>query len=807
MEQIVRCLRPVGEVDVDAVVDRVGRGEPLRRLPRLERRVRSPRLVVVIDRADRLVPFWSDQLYVYGHLRDELGGSTMEHAWWADGPPEHEDATALAAAVASGLEAGDVVLVLGDLGAYGSKPLRRAWVRLGEALGRHGVRAAALVPTTVRGQAMRSAWQVIAWESPGREPERAAWSRAVRRERSEQLLALLSWTRRIEPELLRAVRMLLPPSEAHVETEADAWNHPSVVRHAAGLLVRAEERLQWQQALVRMLEEPRWREVLQRVVDEVRSWHRPLARELWLDEARGLESLGRGSWITEHEQQEVIALTELLHAHVRKSGSEALALGPTMDVSGWLRRSLRTQSWERLEGTELGALMLETWDAVSPEGERELPPGMLARMLPVRGEVQVRRFVVGQLGEELHVVPEGAAVDRRFSPIVTVAARAQWLQIGHTLHSLRDDGVRGIALPVGEVIELATDCVEKIELRLEPKPAWTWAMGRDRQGLWVQYGEHRLAWPGWARDVGEDGFGLWAVFRVGGVEQRMRWIEPGTFVMGSPEGEAGRWDDEGPQHEVTLTEGYWLADTPCTQALWLEVMGENPSMFQSARRPVEQVSWDEVQGFIGKLNERVPGLETRLPMEAQWEHACRAGTTTATYAGDVRILGDNNAPLLDDIAWYGGNSGVGFELAKGYDSSDWPNKQYPHTRAGTREVGLKRPNPWGLYDMLGNVLEWCEDMARRYEAEPVTDPVGTAANVVGPKRILRGGSWIGSGRSVRAGLRDWLAPGLSDGNLGFRLSRGQGLGQQARSASHQQGRKQGRRTSPASPASVAGKGF
>ena len=98
-----------------------------------------------------------------------------------------------------------------------------------------------------------------------------------------------------------------------------------------------------------------------------------------------------------------------------------------------------------------------------------------------------------------------------------------------------------------------------------------------------------------------------------------------------------------------------------------------------------------------------------LPSEAQWEYACRAGTETALYSGNLEILGERNAPALDPIAWYGGNSGVDFDLKDGHDSSDWSEKQYPHTRAGTRPVKLKRVNPWGLYDLLGNVWEWTQD--------------------------------------------------------------------------------------------------
>jgi formylglycine-generating enzyme required for sulfatase activity len=800
LEHVVRRLRTIGETDVDAVVDRMSRGEPIERLPRRTRRVRAVRIVVVIDRADRLIPFWHDQLEIHRFLRLELVGASLEHAWWLDGPPISGGDVERVAMVAPGLEPGDMVLVLGDLGCYGPRSLRRAWARLGEALGRLGIGAAALVPVPMtRWRAVARHWQTIDWSSPDRPKAGAMPSRSERRERRDRLLELVSWTRRLEPGLLRAVRMELPSAEADVGTEADVWNHPEVGRHPAGLLVPDRVRLERQAALKRTMADPAQRELLGRVVGLVRAWHQPVARELWLDEARGLQSLDtERAWIDDDEREQVLALTAKLRGYVKGRGAGRPSLGSSTDLRGWLERSLRGQTTDAFDHREWGRLLVETWDAVAPAKQRHMPLGMEARMLPSEPDVQERRFVVGQRGDELCVVEEGVTIDPRTSSWVTVTARARWLQVGRMLYALEDEQVRRIPLPEGEVIELATDCVRKVELRLEPKPQWARGMGRDRQGLWVRYGEHRLAWPEWARGVGEDSYGLWAVLRVGDVEQRMRWIEPGAFVMGSPEGEAGRFEWEGPQHEVMLTEGYWLADTPCTQALWQEVMGGNPSRFRSPKRPVERVSWDDVQELFGKLNERVPGLEARLPTEAQWEYACRAGTTTATWAGDLRIRGENDAPLLDDIAWYGGNSGVGYELANGYDSSGWPNKQYPHARAGTRAVGLKRPNPWGLYDMLGNVYEWCADMRRDYRAAAERDPVVT----VGPGRVIRGGSWRGYALVVRAANRLWGGPGHRLGYLGFRLARGQGLRSPVSPASpttQQQGRKQGRGTSPASP--------
>jgi len=210
--------------------------------------------------------------------------------------------------------------------------------------------------------------------------------------------------------------------------------------------------------------------------------------------------------------------------------------------------------------------------------------------------------------------------------------------------------------------------------------------------------------------------------------------------MGSPEAEPGRWDDEGPQHHVNLTQGYWLGATPVTQALWSAVLGNNPSEFKGLERPVEQVSWDEAQGFIQALNKEIPGLDVRLPSEAEWEYACRAGTETLYWSGDTEAD-------LARVAWYSGNS-----------------------ESKTHPVAGLAANPWGLYDMHGNVWEWCQDYWSSYQANAAIDPQGPE---FGAKRVVRGGSWDNHARNARAASRNWLPPGVRYDFLGFRLARGQ----------------------------------
>ncbi|NBC33981.1 MAG: SUMF1/EgtB/PvdO family nonheme iron enzyme [Alphaproteobacteria bacterium] len=257
--------------------------------------------------------------------------------------------------------------------------------------------------------------------------------------------------------------------------------------------------------------------------------------------------------------------------------------------------------------------------------------------------------------------------------------------------------------------------------------------------------------PPFAAAWGDDEFGLWAEFHLpategdGSIVQRLRWIEPGTFLMGSPEDEPQRLDDEGPQHLVTISRGFWLADTACNQALWQAVTGNNPSRFQGENRPVENVSWHDVQGFLRDLEPQLEGVLPGLPTEAEWEYACRAGTTTAFSFGDTitaeQVNYDGNFP-------YGG-------AKKGLD------------RGETVAVKTLPPSPWGLYEMHGNVWEWCADGFRNYDAAPQRDPRGPEGKDA--HRVHRGGSWLGEARIARSAFRYADLPGLAAHAQGFRF--------------------------------------
>ncbi|MDR3638325.1 MAG: formylglycine-generating enzyme family protein [Isosphaeraceae bacterium] len=336
-------------------------------------------------------------------------------------------------------------------------------------------------------------------------------------------------------------------------------------------------------------------------------------------------------------------------------------------------------------------------------------------------------------------------------------SEARWIDFN-------EGGMDGVPFATPTPVRVSSD-VEQVVLGTTPRPSWASAVGRDRYGLWAEFAVERKAAKAPSKRAAKSKKSAPpAAPPAPIVRQRLRWIPPGRFVMGSPDDEEGRFEWEQHPHEVTIGEGFWMFDTPCTQALWEALMGKNPSNFQSPDRPVEQVSWNDCQTFLEQLQGET-GLSLQLPSEAQWEYACRAGTTTATYAGPLKIEGENNAPILDAIAWYGGNSGVEFELGNGVDATRWEEKQFAFDKAGTHPVARKKPNSWGLYDTLGNVWEWCADV---WESD--ADGSRAGADSASARRVFRGGSWNSVARVVRAAYRDHGEPTARYRALGFRCA-------------------------------------
>jgi formylglycine-generating enzyme required for sulfatase activity len=230
-----------------------------------------------------------------------------------------------------------------------------------------------------------------------------------------------------------------------------------------------------------------------------------------------------------------------------------------------------------------------------------------------------------------------------------------------------------------------------------------------------------------------------------GVKLEMVLLPAGEFMMGSPDDDNGAFLEEKPPHRVQISKPFSMGKYSVTQEQWEAVMGSNPSHFKGPKNPVENVSWDDCQQFLEKLNAKVgaQGGKFVLPTEAQWEYACRAGSKTRYSFGD-------NEAELGEYAWYAANSG---------------DKTHP--------VGGKKPNSWGLYDVHGNVWQWCADWYdEKYDAnsaanEPAKDPSGPATGLL---RVARGGSWLSTTRRCRSADRfDFGEPGLHFYALGLRV--------------------------------------
>ena len=258
-------------------------------------------------------------------------------------------------------------------------------------------------------------------------------------------------------------------------------------------------------------------------------------------------------------------------------------------------------------------------------------------------------------------------------------------------------------------------------------------------------------------------------------ERTMLRVEPGRFSMGSPLDEPGRGESELP-HEVEISQAFLLDAYELTQGQWTLLMGENPSTFAGCERcPVERVSWFDALAFCNALS-RLHGLQPcydlefcvgrpgsggyecpdsveqhpsctgyRLPTEAEWEYAARAGSTSALPSGELLELGCGSDPGLSEIAWYCGNAGE-----------------------TTHEVGQLEPNPWGFYDLSGNVWEWTGDLLAPYSTEPQRDPQRKSGR---GERVGRGGAWDSEARETRAAYRDSGAPAERSADLGFRVAR------------------------------------
>lgn len=802
--------------DVPRIVRLVASGRALRRLPRRRRRAWTAGVQVWVDRSTRLVPFDADQADLVRRLRDACGRAAIAVEVLDETDLDPRDPSVPRRLTSRRDLAAVPLLVLGDLGLYGHVEHRALWRTVGRWVRRAGGKPMALLPVPADrwGTSLRKVWSLHAWEAGSRRD--APMSPEERAARRDRLLRLACMAHLVEPSLLRAMRGLLPGVATDAGTEADVWARTGVQGwNPSGFVLESALACALRQTALRNEDGG----VAVALAALIGRWH-----TLHPEALRHVEAAIWAQWWDPTGAVNPGTYADAV-AYLRRAATGAHRADPdgavALTLSGFGAGVVAELPGRALADREIGDSLLLLWGLAQRGRRAPLPDHAsgerLAALLQRPGGT--RWLEVHQRGGRVRIGGRDPSFGATGSPLGAMPYKGGQVLIGAgdrtpEVVSLDDERGAEVSVRPGEPLRLLSDAAELL-LEVCERPQWAEAMWRDREGLWARALEP-APWPGggvfrwldltpvrpvvfalpdpdrdpgasfegfwhgweppaWASRAGRDRFGLWADVTVRGVVQRFRWVPPGRFWIGSPESEAGRHESEGPRHLVTLTRGTWVADTPVTQALWEAVMGENPSRFKSMERPVEQVSWEDCAAFIEKLNAAAPGLDVRLPTEAEWEHACRAGTETATWVGDLEILGRNNAPALDPIAWYGGNSGVDFELQNGWDMTPkedgrWTEKQHDFTRGGSHPVKGKAPNPLGLYDMLGNVLEWCSDWQGSYDPAEALDPVGPAA---GSLRVIRGGSWSLPARVVRAAYRGWHLPGDRHGVLGLRLARGQ----------------------------------
>lgn len=770
-------------LDQRALTRRLAHGKALPRLPRLYQQRWPTRLQILLDAAPHLEPFWADFEYIANYLRDLLGKEAVEvlrfddqlsqgnQLWvtpWLDKQKTEYKPWALPASEVA-------ILILSDLGFHADSTRSSGlWWQVAQALRCHPAPVLTFSPQlSAQGQSERI--EVLKPQAftdgvrLGRYLKQGGFQLPEPHESIEQALCFLAALPIMDVGLLRRLRLELAWGNSTVE--ALLWNHAKTQRTGLGLRLRDEHLHEYQQRYLQQFKHPTqapqfWRIVKQHHADafeglkQLEAWNECLLEQK-TDESLTVYLQSLSATLKQHQKhssfpqaliQQCRSFLRIIPKNVWQSEqqTEAYAL-LAMAYEDELKTGQMPDCLAQAQGFDPSRLQwlldedaqqdTEVWQVIQLDSE---------------GLIQIQRKLAAEPWqiplvefEALKSLPPTCQFVGTPTPPATLLNKTSQFQLTDFLFDIRSSHAH-----------LVLDTL--------PKPAWTSRIWRNEQGLravipW-RGEEVEVNWKPSERSVagywdfpapfGEDEFGLYADLQIKSITQRFRFIPAGTFLMGSPKDEPERSGNE-TQHEVTLSQGFWLADTTITQELWQAVMGNNPSHFKdSAQLPVETVSWDDAQAFIQQLKVLMPQLPVSLPTEAQWEYACRAGTTTPFSFGEnvtpKQVNYDGNYP------YHNGKKGL--------------------RRGKTVAVKSLPPNAWGLHEMHGNVWEWCEDVYRSDLGDTAAvDSISTALDAPASgtlNRVLRGGSWNDFGWSVRSAYRFSLAPDNRLHNLGFRLALG-----------------------------------
>jgi formylglycine-generating enzyme required for sulfatase activity len=741
-----------GPLDVPALVGELSLLRSPQRLPRRLLRRWGGEMDVVVDLAHRLVPYDADYRQLLDEVRRRHGQGGLR-LWVVDDSPFAARAVA-SPGHATPPGAGPIplpppatrVLILGDLGLLAGDPARAAawqeftrrlaehgalpvaWLPMSPALvpaealrytevhcldGAHGLRALRARNAGTAAQPVSPAVAPVA--PPAAEPPDSV---AAPHPLLPALLTRLACCVRVEPGLLRALRRLGAETAAEPGLEAIVWSYAPVVAAGNRFCELTPAYVADYRDRFCALAAAEQQEILRRILD-AHAWR-----------GRSTESAELLIWQAHARKQalsdEFIArLAEARDWFARFGAGGRSAVG---DAAGYAGDLFHRHGGDRAWIAANSSLLAPIWALA---GVDDIPAGLQ---------------------------PADVAAARRRGGADAVASAWRLRQQDDRFVLLPDRGAAGrwpvLTLEGGAVCGLRTDAGWR-QRWIEPRTApLTLPIAHAAQFSEIaihsgrrHYRLARLQRPPWAKELARDGHGLYLDVDFAGAVQRFRWIEPGEFWMGSPADEPERQEREGPRHRVRLTKGFWLADTACTQALWLAVMGgKNPSRFQGdARNPVEGVSWDDVTDFLQRVPSLVPGIVAELPTEAEWEYACRAGSETPFHFG---------ATITPEQANYDGNSSYAGGRKGEYRQKTVPVKSFA-------------PNGWGLYEMHGNVWEWCADGMRTYDGNDQENPRGPEGDAT---RVVRGGSWNFVAGWLRSASRFEWPRDYRYESLGFRFA-------------------------------------
>lgn len=749
-----------GPVDLRALLRISAARRWPRRLPRKPRRVWPERLIVLLDVSDALFPYQHDMQRVRALLQGLLPRAHSSFFSGRDGPfgPWRNMGQRPSRYTDKPLrpKPGETYLVLSDLGLLRpASAVVEAWQRWLASARLCGATCVVLAP--IAPEDVSPTWaaraRILRWSPDSRfAPERGV----PMREHDEPsalraLLACLAATSRMDPPLLRAMRRCSSDAQ-NASLEGRLWSHPDVSAYTYASL-RDEARARRLRDFDR--EAAAMQDALKTYL-ETHHAHWPL-----------------GMRLVERMRQLVAPAFPDPDARTRVKA----------DLYG-LARSVRA-------GTGDIAAFASTADYVLrnvPEAAKPYVGPALDALAEARGSAigQRRHWCLLQRGNRHYIAQSESSCDS--NNFLTLCSDVGSLAPGEKVKIVGSSGIQFyLPLPnsgmmiLPQLEEQMTIFIADSEVKLKKimRARGVWGWGQTSQGLfdyidlpWLGktqvsndlysrkmnslkvQGERINQALGWVNaSIGFDEHGVYLEIRLElltryGFDRdetmRFRYLEPASFLQGSPEGVG--YANERPQHQVVLTDGIWLAENLCTQGLWKAVMGRNPSHFRDAvdayDRPVESVSFDAVEQFLLRLQNLLPpGCEAFLPSESEWEYACRAGTDTAYWWGDE---------FDSSMANFDTNGG-----------RTWSDK------IGTTMVMRYPPNPWGFYDMHGNVWEWCADDRRSYSPGVVRDPRGKSGT---SGRVLRGGSWLYPPDFARSAFRFWRQHKFSDHGVGFRFA-------------------------------------